>query len=455
MKLETVTAKGLAHNSYFLSDHGEAIVIDPRRDCAVYTELGVRECAQIKYIFESHCNEDLVAGSLDLQRQTGAEIGHSKETRFRYGDHNLSDSETFYVGDLKVEVLSTPGHTNDSLCFVVYERLHSDTPLFVFTGDTLLAGDVGRTDLLGTEASIEQSKKLYHSIFERILPLGDHLVVYPAHGAGSLCGHKVGTREFSVTGYERRSNQLLQLDEERFVRYLTGQHLSMPPYFSRAHDLNIEGPPPIDGRVREVNPDEFDELVRKGAATVIDTREPGAFAGSHVPGSLNIWLDGTSVFPGWVLGNHEPVALVTERMPDAEVARTYLSRLGFDDVADHLCDGMPGWRNRGKPFGRLKTCSAEQLKNALDRETVTVLDVRDEPEWREGHIKGAKHVFVGHLQERFEDIPRDKPLAIHCTWGGRAGLAASILARLGLVNTYLVLGSMRAWESHGYPLERS
>jgi len=453
MQLETVKAKGLAHNSYFLSDRGEAIVIDPRRDCAIYTELGVRECAQIRYIFESHCNEDLVVGSLDLQRQTGAEIGHSKETRFHYGDHNLADGETFYVGDLKIEVLSTPGHTNDSLCFAVYERLHSDTPLFVFTGDTLLAGDVGRTDLLGTEQTVSQSKKLYRSIFERILPLGDHLAVYPAHGAGSVCGHNMGTRDASVVGYERRMNPLLQLDEERFVRYLTTQHLSLPPYFSRARDLNLEGAPPMPHAVHEVNPDEFDGLV-KGGMTVIDTREPGAFAGSHIPGSLNIWLDGTSFFPGWALGDDESVALVTERPSDAAVVRTYLSRLGFDDVAGHLCNGMPDWRNRGKPTARLKTCSVDQLKNALDRAAVRVLDVRDEPEWREGHIKGAEHLFVGHLKRHFEDIRRDKPLAIHCSWGGRASLAASILSGLGLVNVYVVLGAIRAWKSRGYPLER-
>jgi len=454
MQLETVTAKGLAHNSYFLSDNGEAIVIDPRRDCAIYTDLGIRECAKIKYIFESHCNEDLVVGSLDLQQQTGAEIGHSKETRFRYGDHDLTDGETFYVGDLKVEILSTPGHTNDSLCFVVYERLHSDTPLLVFTGDTLLAGDVGRTDLLGTEHAVSQSKKLYRSIFERILPLGDHLAMYPAHGAGSVCGHNMSSRDVSVLGYERRINPLLQLDKDRFVRYLTGQHLSVPPYFRRARDLNLEGAPPMPHAVREVNPNDFDELV-KGGMTVIDTREPGAFASSHVPGSLSIWLDGTSFFPGWVLGDDESVALVTERPSDAVVAQTYLSRLGFDDIAAHLCNGIPDWRNRGKPIARLKTCSVDHLKKALDRDVVRVLDVRDEPEWREGHIKGAEHIFVGHLKQRFEDIPRDKPLAIHCLWGGRASLAASILSRLGLVNVYVVLGAIRAWKSRGYPLKRA
>jgi hydroxyacylglutathione hydrolase len=454
MRLETVKAKGLAHNSYFLSDHGEAIVIDPHRDCAVYTELGAQECTQIKYIFESHCNEDLVVGSLDLQRQTGAEIGHSKESRFRYGDHNLADSETFSVGDLKIEALSTPGHTNDSMCFVVYEQLHSDMPLFLFTGDTLLAGDVGRTDLLGAEQTVSQSKKLYRSIFEQILPLGDHLALYPAHGAGSVCGHNIGTRDTSVLGYERRMNPLLQLDEERFVNFMTSQNLSVPPYFHRAHDLNLMGPRPMPPAVREVNPNKFDELV-KGGVTIIDTREPGAFAGSHIPGSLNIWLDGTTFFPGWVLGDEEAVALVTERPSDAAVARTYLCRLGFDDVAAHLCNGIPNWRNQGKPISRLKTCSVDQLKNALERAAITVLDVREAPEWREGHIKGAVHLFFGHLKQHFEDIPQDKPIAIYCSWGGRASLAASILSGLGLVDVYVVLGAIRAWKSRGYPLEHS
>ncbi|MEI7827888.1 MAG: MBL fold metallo-hydrolase [Euryarchaeota archaeon] len=454
MQLETVKAKGLAHNSYFLSDHGEAIVVDPRRDCAIYAELASRECAPIKYILETHCHEDFVAGSLDLQRQTDAEIGHSKETHFRYGEHALTDGDAFYVGDLKVEVLCTPGHTNDSLCYAVYERLHSNTPFFAFTGDTLLAGDVGRTDLFGAEAAVAQSKKLHSSIFERLLPLGDHLVVHPAHGAGSVCGHNMSTREFSSIGYEMQMNPLLQLDEQHFVRYLTEQHLSLPPYFRRVHDLNVAGPPPMPQTVREVDCDEFEGLTNKGAMTIIDTREPGAFASSHVPGSLSIWLDGTSFYPGWVLDGDEAVALVSERPSDAEVARNYLGRLGFDNVAARLCNGIPDWRNKGKPTAQLKTCSVRQLKKAMDRSAVYVLDVRDEPEWTEGHIKEAQHLFVGYLKQQFERIPQDKPLAIYCSWGGRASLAASILLSLGYVNIYVVLGAIRAWKSLGYPLER-
>jgi hydroxyacylglutathione hydrolase len=206
--------------------------------------------------------------------------------------------------------------------------------------------------------------------------------------------------------------------------------------------------------LREAASDEFEQLVEARAATTIDTREPGAFAGAHIPGSLNIWLDGVSVYPGWVLDGDEPVALVTERPGDAKVARTYLNRIGFDNVAAHLCNGMPDWRNRGKPIARQKTCSVEQLKNAVDRAAVKVLDVRDDHEWSEGHIKGAQHLFVGNLRQQVARVPRDTPVAVHCSWGGRASLAASILARHRYASVYNVLGAIRAWKSRGYPLER-
>jgi hydroxyacylglutathione hydrolase len=454
MRLKTVTAEGLAHKSYFLSDHNEAMVVDPRRDCAIYAELAARECTDIKYIFETHSNEDFVVGSLDLQQRTDAEIGHSKETLFRYGDHNLAEGETFDVGDLKVEVLSAPGHTNDSLCFVVYERRDSRVPLIVFTGDTLLAGAVVRIDLIGNESARAQSEKLYRSIFGKLLPLGDSSFVYPAHGAGSVCGNNLSTRAYSTVGYERQLNPLLQLEEDGFVRYLTQQQLSLPPYFRRVHDLNVHGPPPMPLTLREANCDDFEELVEAPATTTIDTREPGAFAGSHIPGSLNIWLDGVSGYLGWVLDDNEPVTLVTEKPLDAKVALTYLSRLGFDNVSAHLCNGMPDWRNHGKPIARLKTCSVEQLKKALDRAAVNVLDVRDDHEWSEGHIKGAQHLFVGYLQQQVARVPRDTPLAVYCSWGGRASLAASILARHGYASVYNVLGGINAWKSRGYPLEK-
>ncbi|HYA33514.1 MAG TPA: MBL fold metallo-hydrolase [Candidatus Bathyarchaeia archaeon] len=453
MRLQTVLAEGLAHQSYYLSDHDEAMVIDPRRDCAIYTKMAASECAKITYIFETHCHEDFVTGSLALQNQTGAEVGHSKETRFQYGDHALADGDRFAVGDLRIDVLSTPGHTKDSVSFVVYEKRESEVPLVVFTGDTLLAGDVGRTDLLGSDSTRAQAKKLHSSIFATLLPLGDQPGVYPAHGPGSLCGNKMRVRAHSTMGYERQLNPLLQLDEDEFVSRLSTQQLSLPPYFRRAQRLNVQGPPPAPQRLREIDSDEFQGLA-SDAATVIDTREAGAFAGSHIPGSLSIWLDGLSVYPGWILPDEARVALVTERPVDAVLAQTYLHRLGFDTVTAHLCNGIREWRNRGKPIARIKTCSVDELKKAVDRAACSVLDVREEDEWREGHIKGAQHVFVGHLPQQITKVPRDLPLAVHCSWGGRASLAASILARHGFTRVYNVLGAMRAWKSRGYPLER-
>jgi len=246
---------------------------------------------------------------------------------------------------------------------------------------------------------------------------------------------------------------LIQLDEAQFVRYLAEQRLSLPPYFQKARALNIAGPPPMAEATPALDADEFEQLATR-ETTIIDTREPGAFAGSHIPNALSIWLDGVSFFPGWVLDD-ERVLLVTERLSDVEVARTYLGRLGFDNVGASLCGGMRDWRNRGKPWEGMKTCSVERLKSALEHDAANLLDVREEYEWREGHIRGAQHLFVGDIKRQRERVPQEKPLAIYCSWGGRATLAASIVLGLGNPDVFVVLGAIRAWKSRGFPLERS
>ncbi len=194
MKLQIVKSEGLAHNSYFLSDEDEAVVIDPRRDCEIYTELAKKECTKIKYILETHRNEDYVVGSLELQNMTEAEIGHSNALPFKYGEHNLADGDTLNVGSTKIKALYTPGHTNESLCYLAYGSGNNE-PLMIFTGDTLFSGSVGRTDLYGKTAQPAQAEKLYNSLYEKLLPLGDHVLVYPAHGAGSVCGHSISGQE--------------------------------------------------------------------------------------------------------------------------------------------------------------------------------------------------------------------------------------------------------------------
>jgi len=286
MRLKTVKSEGLAHNSYFLSDEGETLIVDPRRDCSIYTELAKRECSVIEYVLETHRNEDYVIGSVELQNMTDAEIAHSKETPFKYGEHNLSDGEVLNIGNLRIKALYTPGHTNDSVCYAVYESTRSTDAMMVFSGDTLFVGEVGRTDLLGHDLCQIQSEKLYDSIHEKILPLGDHVVLYPAHGTGSICGDSISERVISTIGYERKTNQLLDMGKSSFVEHMIMLQLLRPPYFGQMEQYNLSGPPLLCEAVvpQPLNVKEFEEEIHQSTAVIVDTREPGAFASSHIPG---------------------------------------------------------------------------------------------------------------------------------------------------------------------------
>ncbi len=242
MKLQVVKSEGLAHNSYFLSDEGEAVVVDPRRDCEAYVELAKKECATIRYILETHRNEDYVVGSLELQNMTEAEIGHSNALSFKYGEHNLADGDTLNVGNAKIKVLQTPGHTNESVCYLAYP-LGGNEAAMVFCGDTLFAGSVGRTDLQGKPAQPTQAEKLFVSLHEKVLPLGDGVVVYSAHGAGSVCGHGIIGQEPTTIGYEKKTNPYLRLSKEEFVEKAALEELVVPRYFHSMEETNQNGAP--------------------------------------------------------------------------------------------------------------------------------------------------------------------------------------------------------------------
>jgi hydroxyacylglutathione hydrolase len=452
MQLRVIKSHGLAHNSYFLSDGGEAIVFDPRRDCAAYTQLAEEECARIKYIVETHRNEDFVVGSLELQNETEAEVAHSKEGHFKYGQHDLVDSDELSIGRLSIKALYTPGHTNDSMCCAVYESI-KNYPLMVFTGDTIFAGEVGRTDLLGREHQQQQSEKLYESIHEKVLPLGDHVLLYPAHGSGSVCGFEISDRQCTSIGYERVANVQLQLDKASFVKHVMGHPLLIPPYFAQMEQYNLNGTPPRRHAFSPLSVAQFEEEMSKPDTVVIDAREPGAFGGSHIPRALNIWLNGLSLFPGWVVPYAQRILLVVTQPQDVRVAQSYLWRLGFDNLIGYLCSGIQEWRNNGKPFDHIDTLSADQVKAMLDLNAIIVLDVRDTREWEAGHIRGAKHIYVGQLKNEANQLPQNTPLVTQCSVGNRAGLAASILKKMGFSNVYNLLGGIRAWQHRGYPVE--
>jgi hydroxyacylglutathione hydrolase len=456
MRLEIFESKGLAHYSYYLSDKGEAVVVDPQRDCEVYTRFADMDCAKIVYILETHRNEDYVIGSLELQNLADAEIAHSKEASFEYGEHRLEDEDILNIGEIQIKAIYTPGHTNDSVCYVVYSLKNPNIPMLVFTGDTLFAGDVGRTDLLGKDIKREQSGKLYDSLQNKVYPLGDHVQVFPSHGGGSVCGHNISDRQSTTIGYEWKTNPLLTMKREEFIEVLMKQDLSKPPYFSKMEVLNLKGPPLIEDctSTPALNIEQFQKEMVKKDRIVVDTREVGAFASCHIPGSINIWLDGVSFFPGWVVSYDQSILLVNNDKRDLETAKRYLCRLGFDNIIGYLCPGIEEWRNSGKEIEHFGTFSAVELKENLDKNKTSLLDVRSSLEWSEGHIECAKHVYVGELNEHIPDLEKDKTTAVICSVANRAGLGASILKKAGFVDVYNVLGGITAWKKLNYPLKK-
>ncbi len=457
MKIEIIKSEGIAHNSYYLSDEQEAVVIDPRRDCEIYAQLAEKECSKIKYILETHRNEDYVTGSLELQNLTEAEIGHSDALPFKYGEHNLADGDALNVGSIKIKALQTPGHTNESLCYVTFPSEGNES-LTVFSGDTLFAGSVGRTDLNGKTAQQTQAEKLYNSLHEKLIPLGDHVLVYPAHGAGSVCGHSINGQEPTTIGYEKKTNPYLQLNMEAFVQKAISEELVVPRYFRKMEEYNLNGPPLLSGlsNPKPLSLKAFEEEIQESLVMVMDTRLPYAYAGSHIPNSLSMWLGGTSVYPGWLLNTNQYIVFVLERPGDIDIVTPRLRRLGFDNLCGYLCGGMNEWQEAGKPISSVGTMSVLELKNKLQKRGVVLLDVREPSEWEEeGAVEGAKRIFFADLPEKVDFLPKDKPIAVTCSVGNRSSIAVSILQRAGFKNVSNVLGGMTAWTNLDYPTKNS
>ena len=453
MKLQTIKSEGLAHNSYYLSSGGEAVVIDPRRDCEIYTQLAHQDCAQIKYILETHRNEDYVVGSLELQNLTQAEIAHNNALPFKYGELNLSDNDTLKIGNVKIKTIYTPGHTNESCCYTVYPS-GGDEALMVFTGDTLFAGSVGRTDLYGKVAQPTQAEKLFNSLHEKVLELGDGILVYPGHGAGSVCGHGITGQEPTTIGYEKKTNMYLKLGKEEFIQKALNEKLIVPLYFKKMEKYNLNGPPLLS-KLSYPKPFpliKFEDEIQKQNMIIIDTRLPYAFSGAHIPKSLSIWLGGTSVYPGWLLDANQGILFVHERPNDIHIAATRLRRLGFDNIHGFLCNGMNEWQEAGKSIRNFATVSATQTMDKLRKGKIVLLDVRDPPEWVEdSYVKGALRIFFADLPQKIAELPRDKPIVVTCSVGNRSSIALSILERAGFTEISNMLGGITAWVNLGYP----
>jgi hydroxyacylglutathione hydrolase len=457
---------GLAIASYVVGDErtGEAAVVDPTRDVDDFLRYAAENDLHIRHILETHVHADFVSGSRELKaRLDGAPQIHSsglggKDWTPPYADTIAADGHEVEVGSVRLQAIHTPGHTPEHVSWALFDDSRSkDTPWLVFTGDFLFVGDVGRPDLLGEEAKKQLAHQLYNSVFERLPALPDITEIFPAHGAGSLCGKAISSRRSSTVGFERRFNPALkQKLEEEWVRDLMAEMPLAPPYFRRMKRVNKEGPaiigPELPGQKRWTAKEVHNRVCEN--CLILDVRSKESFAAAHIPSSINIpFSPNLPTWAGWVLPYDRPTLIVTDSAAHVPEVVTHLLRVGFDDVQGYLQGGIDTWETSGYPLGTLSTWSvyrlAERLKSGAG--TLTVLDVRTEKEWNAGHIDGAIHIHGGKLQERFADVPRDKPVAVICGSGYRGSIAASFLKREGYEDVANVVGGMAAWKASGLP----
>ena len=450
---EQIVAEGLAHQSYLIGSGTDAAVIDPQRDCEIYGEIARNDGLNIRHIFETHRHEDFVIGSVELKERCGAEIWHGAALPFSYGKP-VHEGKRFTVGSLELEVLETPGHTEESISLIVRDREVSDESYMIFCGDTLFAGDIARTDFYGQEQKAEMAGKIYDSIERKILTLGDGVIICPAHGAGSICGGDIADHLFTTVGYEKRTNPFIRMGKDAFVRERANESPYTPPYFRQMERFNKEGAPLLKNRFPKYLTIAEVHAYRDTGCQIVDIRPPTGFSAGHIGGSLSLWRNGLAALSGWVLDYEKPIVLIDDFNLGLDQVVRHFVRLGYDNLAGVLSGGFPAWAKAGKEVATLPTCSVHQLKERLDTETPFLLDVRDIKNWRAlGHIHGAHHIYVGELPERIQEIPHNKPVIIYCDAGFKGSLAASILARNKYPAVTNVLGGLTAWKAAGFPVE--
>jgi hydroxyacylglutathione hydrolase len=456
---------GLAIASYIVADEksGEAVVIDPTRDVDSFIHFARDHDLHINHIIETHVHADFVSGSRELKARLNDEptihcssYGGEDWTQ-PYPDQLVKEGDVVELGTLRLDFKHTPGHTPEHISVLLYDKSRSAaTPWAMFTGDFLFVGDVGRPDLLGEDTKKQLAHELYESVFERITDLPNITEIFPAHGAGSLCGKDIGSRRSSTLGFERLYNVALQRKpEDQWVKDLLKDMPLSPPYFKRMKQVNKEGPTVIGAEIpglKRRKPKYIYERVCD-QCIILDTRQKGAFAASHIADSINIPIgNNLPTWAGWVLPYDRPILLVVEDPSQVKEIVTHLLRVGFDNLDGYMEGGMDAWETAGLPLVTLSTLSVHELKQKLDQqEKLAVLDVRTENEWNEGHIAGAIHIHGGILQERFGEVPRDKPVAVVCGTGYRASIVASFLQRNAYEDVANVMGGMSAWNAAKLP----
>ena len=442
MYLKRFFVEGLAHASYLFGAAGEAAVVDPKRDVDDYLAAAEHEGLRIVAIFNSHPHADFASGFRELAERTGAKVYVSHLAPVKYEHVAARDGERVKVGSIDVELLETPGHSPDSLSFLVRE---GGKPTAVFTGDLLFVNDVGRPDLRDADEDPSAlAGKLYDSLFEKILTLPDDVKVYPAHGAGSLCGRAISDAPFSLIGQERKLNWAMQIkDRQEFIKQMTANLPDRPAYFSYDVGLNLEGAKALASlpALKAMSEDELKQTTKRGAAA-IDTRSAGEFGAGHFPGSINIGLGSPSfsTWTGFMIPGETPIALVLGSDEDAKNARLELARIGFDNLVGYITASAITTKDK------LPQMSVAELKEKIFRsEPPLVLDVRTPNEWKSNHIEGARHVPLSSFASELPDLPNDRSIAVICGSGYRSSIAASLLQTRGYEDVVNVTGGMTAY----------
>ena len=458
MKVEQIYTGCLAQGAYYIESDGEAAIIDPLREVEPYIQKAERNHAKIKYVFETHFHADFVSGHIDLSKKTGAKIIYGPTANPAFEAITAEDGQEFKIGNATIKVIHTPGHTMESSCYLLKDEKGKE--LGLFSGDTLFIGDVGRPDLAQKVAADLTQEKLasylYDSLQNKIMPLADDIIVYPAHGAGSACGKNMSKETTDTLGHQKATNYALRkgLTKNEFIKeVLTG--LTAPPkYFPLNVLMNIKGYDSIDEVLQRglqaMSPDAFEAAANETGALVLDTREAQVFSKGFIPNSINIGVDGQ--FAPWVGALipdiKQEILLVCEPGREEEVI-TRLSRVGYDHTIGYLKGGFEAWKNAGKEIDNIRTISARELVQIAEKEKINLLDVRKKSEYDSEHVADAENVPLDYINDNMVQIDKNKPYYVHCAGGYRSMIFTSVLRARGYENLIDVAGGFKALKESG------
>ena len=452
MNIEQIYTGCLAQGAYYITSNGEAAIIDPLRETSPYIARLNSDNVKLKYIFETHFHADFVSGHLDLSKQTGAKIVYGPTAKPEFDIITAEDNQIFEVGNIKIKVLHTPGHTMESTCYLLIDEKGKDYALF--SGDTLFIGDVGRPDLAQKAASMTQDELagiLFHSLRDKVMTLADDVIVYPAHGAGSACGKNMSKETVSTIGEQKEKNYALRgnMTEAEFITEVTDGLLPPPAYFGMNVAMNKKGIPSfssiLNNGLKEITANEFEAIVEDSDALILDTRNNSDFAKGFVPQSINIGINGD--FAPWVgaliADVNQPIVLVTDLGKEEETV-TRLSRVGFDHILGHLKGGFDAWKTAGFDVDTVNRISAEQFEKEVKIGESTIIDVRKESEYEAEHLEDAYSKPLAYINDWVKDINPNEHFFMHCAGGYRSMIAASILQARGYRNFSEIDGGFNA-----------